>query len=289
MMLGRSIAGATTIRSAWTTPCLPIKCGAEVMSSSPFIADTIGPASWPRTPASALQVVELLPRVRCADRAESAAELFRQLTHLIGADSGVFLSAIRDDAMRTSIRSLMACDPRWAVEYARPGRQDQDPWLRYALDSQTPIRSTDLVVRPWEEEFVLQSSKLGFRSALVVPAPTSFGAARVGVLVLGSNLVDRFHGEDAVPVQIVARAMAMELHESLLGVMRADLLKRSGIRPDELDLLRYEAAGHTSKVIAGGLDVTPKAVRRRFERAMRKLNAPDRETAVRIARLYGLI
>lgn len=259
------------------------------MSSSPNTADAISPPAWPGTPAAALRILELLPRIRDADRAESAAALFSQLLPMMGAGSGVFLSAIADDATRTSVRSLLVCDPEWASEYSRLGGHDLDPWLRYALDSQTPIRGADLHVHPWEEDFVRKASRLGFASALVVPAPSCFGAARVGVLVLGSSRTGHFEGEHQALLQLVARALAMELHEWLLRAIRDDLLERSGLTPDQIELLRHEAAGRTSKMIAAELNINPKAVDRRFQRAMAKLDAPDRRTAIRIARLYGLL
>jgi len=207
----------------------------------------------------------------------------------MGAESGVFISTVADDAMRTSIRSLLACDPQWAIEYSRLGWHGRDPWLRYALESQAPIRGSDLHVHPWEERFVQMATQFGFRSALVVPAPTSFGAARVGVLVLGSSQADQFSDASLPVVQIVARALAMELHEWLLASARDGLLEKSRITADQIELLRHEAAGHSSKVIASELGITPKAVNRRFERLCEKLDAPDREAAVRIARLYDLI
>ncbi|MCE4558009.1 helix-turn-helix transcriptional regulator [Roseateles cellulosilyticus] len=235
-----------------------------------------------------MHVIERLPSVRRAPSAESVVTLLGQLLPLMGADSGMFLSLIADDAMRTSIRSLLACDERWAVEYSRQGWHGKDPWLRYALESQTPIRSSELHLHAWEADFNARSTELGFASALVIPAPSSFGAARVGVLVLGSSTPGHFDTADHL-VLIVARALAMELHEWLLRTIREDLVERSGITPDQVDLLRREASGHTSKMIAADLRIKPKAVDRRFQRAMERLDAPDRKTAVRIARLYGLI
>lgn len=231
----------------------------------------------------------MLPQIRGCRNAESAVALFSDLVRAMGAESGVFLSAVTDDAMRMSIRSLLACDTRWAIEYTRPGWHDQDPWLRYALENQTPIRGSDLLVHPWEEDFAQKAALLGFRSALVVPAPTSFGAARTGVLVLGSSDARHFQGESFPLVRIVARALAMELHEWLLASARDDLLDKTGITPDQIELLRHEAEGHGSKTISAALGITPKAVDRRFERLCMKLGAADRQIAVRIARLYDLI
>ena len=81
----------------------------------------------------------------------------------------------------------------------------------------------------------------------------------------------------------------MELHEWLLRAVREDLLVRSQLTPSELDLLRHEAAGHTSKMIAAEKAVRAPTVDCWFQRVNAKLNAPDRRTAMRIARLYGLI
>lgn len=157
------------------------------------------------------------------------------------------------------------------------------------MESQAPVRAHELLVHPWEEDFVQAASRLGFASAVIVPAPTNFGAARVGVLVLGSNDPARFDSENLQLVQIVARALAMELHECLLGIARKDLLERSRITPDQIELLLHEAAGHSSKKIAAELGINPKAVDRRFQRLCEKLDAPDRRIAVRVARLYNLI
>lgn len=208
---------------------------------------------------------------------------------MIGADSGVFLSAIKEDASRTSIRSLLACEPQWAVEYSRVDWHDHDPWLRHALQSQTPVRGTELQVQPSERAFIQRSSSLGFASSVVIPAPTSFGAARVGVLIIGSITPGYFEGDSYALVQIVSRALAMELHEWLLRTVRDDLLERSRITPDEIALLRHEAAGHTSKMIAAQVNVKAPTIDCWFQRISAKLNAPDRRTAMRIARLYGLL
>lgn len=240
-------------------------------------------------PAPVMQIIETLLHIRKARNAEAAVALFTDLVHAMGFKSGVFLSAVTDDAMRISIRSLLACDSRWAIEYSRPSWHDRDPWLRYAIENQTPIRSSDLLVHPWEEGFAQTATLLGFRSALVVPAPTSFGAARVGVLVLGSDEDDHLHGDNLAVVKIVARALAMELHEWVLAAARDDLLVKTGITPNQIELLRHEAEGHGSKMISAAMGITPKAVDRRFERLCMKLGAADRQIAVRIARLYDLI
>jgi len=259
------------------------------MSFSAGTADLFSLATLPDAHRCGAEVLSLLTLLRRADRAESAVTLFRRALRMIGAESGVFLSVIREDASHTAYRSLFACDPLWAIEYSRPGWHDHDPWLNHALRSEEPIRSTELTVRPCEGEFFRKSSMLGFASAVVVPAPSSAGSARVGVLSLGSGSAGFFDGENYELVRLVARALAMELHAWLLRVVHRDLLERSGITPEEIELLRQEEAGYTTKRIADRLGVTPKTVDRRYERVIAKLDAPDRRTAARIARLYGLL
>lgn len=241
------------------------------------------------TPTVSAEVLELLAGFSEADSPERALELLRRVLQMMGIESAVFLSAIKDDASRTSIRSLLACDPRWTVEYSQVDWYDHDPWLRHAMESQTPIRGTELQIRPSERAFIETASTIGFASSLVVPAPTSFGSARFGVLVLGSSDASYFDCNGSPLVSIAARALAMEIHEWLLRTVRDDLLEVSGLTPVEIDLLRHEAAGHTSKMIAAEANVKPPTVDGWFQRVNAKLNAPDRRTAMRIARLYGLI
>lgn len=235
------------------------------------------------------QLIALLPALGDARGAPEAVELFLLAIRLIGADAGIFLSLIREDAARSSYRSLLACDPLWAVEYVRHVDHEHDPWLQHALRSSEPIRSSELVVKPDEAQFVRAAAQRGFASALIVPAPTTAGTSRVGMLCLGSQDPHRFDGPDYPLTRIMAQALAMELHRWLLRALRDDLLSYSGLTAPEIELLRHEAAGHTSKMIGATLKIEPKTIDCRFQRLSAKLDAPDRRTAARIARLYGLL
>ena len=200
------------------------------------------------------------------------------------------MSSLRDDATRATYRSLMACDPVWASEYARRGWYDHDPWLRHASHDTEPLRSSELKVTSTEEAaFAEVSASLGFASAVIVPAPTCVGLSRIGVLCLGSTRPGFFDDEGYAKVRVLARALAMELHRWLLQVLRNELLVKSQLTVADFELLRHEAAGHTSKVIGAALNIEAKTVDCRFQRVSAKLDAPDRRSAVRIARLYGLL
>lgn len=216
--------------------------------------------------------------------------LFREAVSSLGADAGVFVSYLREDATRTSLRSLWACDPEWAAEYANQGLFSHDPWLRYATHDSEPILASAVKPASVEEEaFVATATSCGLASVLIAPAPSGVGTSRVGVLYLGSQNTQHFENAADAKVRVLARALAMELHHWLQQNMRKELLLRSRITEAELDLLRQEAAGHSSKVIGAALNLEPTTIDCRFQRLNAKLDAPDRRTALRIARLFGLI
>jgi DNA-binding CsgD family transcriptional regulator len=235
------------------------------------------------------KLLSLLAGFDSAADAEMAVGRFHDALELIGADAGVFLSAIRDDAAHTSYRSLFACDPVWAIEYAKLGWHAHDPWLRHALHNEDPVRNTELQLLPREREFVQTAAKYGFASAMVVPAPSSAGTSRVGVLCLGSNRPGLFDGAACAKVRIVATMLAMELHRWMRRAACRELLVKARIKPQDIELLRHEQAGHTSRVIAQAMSVAPQTVDTRFHRLCSRLNVPDRRSAARVARLYGLL
>jgi hypothetical protein len=259
------------------------------MRPSTRSGDLFSLATLSSAPDYGAKVLEILPGIGDAGTAEAALELFRRALSLLGADAGAFLSVVRDDATHTSHRSLLACDPLWAIEYTKGKWHDHNPWLRHAIHYAEPVRGTELNILPHEEAFVTASSRLGFASVVVVPAPSCAGSSRIAVLSLGSRHMGFFEGEGYGVVRVVARALAMELHRWLLQAIRKELLTRSRITPDEIALLRHEEAGHTSKMIGAELHVEAKTVDCRFQRVSAKLDAPDRRTAARIARLYGLL
>ncbi|MBS3997408.1 MAG: autoinducer binding domain-containing protein [Hydrogenophaga sp.] len=235
-------------------------------------------------------VLALIQHVGDADNTATALQLFRAVMGHLGADSGVFLSQLRDDATRSSYRSLLVCDPLWAAEYAQAGWHEHDPWLRHATLHTEPIRASEMqLVSSEEQAFVARSAVLGFRSALIIPAPSCVGLSRVGVLCLGSATPGVFDDGECALRRVLARALAMELHRWVHRSMREELLARSRLTAADLELLRHEAAGHGSKVIGALLNVEAKTIDCRFQRINAKLGAPDRRTAVRMAKLYGLI
>lgn len=135
-----------------------------------------------------MRALELLPRIGDADSTETAVTLFREAVICLGADAGVFMSHLRDDATRASLRSLWACDPVWAAEYANRRLFENDPWLQYATHESEPILASALNPTSAEHEvFQAAAASYGFASAVIAPAPSGVGTSRVGVLCLGSQ------------------------------------------------------------------------------------------------------
>jgi hypothetical protein len=260
------------------------------MKHSAANGETHSLAALTRSPDYGARVIDILPAIGDADSTESAVDLFRTAVGNLGADAGVFMSYLRDDATRASYRSLLACDPVWASEYARRGWFEHDPWLRHATHDTEPVRSSELKLASADEAaFTTTSAGFGFASAVIAPAPTCVGLSRVGVLCLGSNRQGFFDDEGYAKVRVLARSLAMELHRWMLQAIRQELLIKSRITTADIELLRHEEAGHSSKVIGAALNIEAKTVDCRFQRVSAKLEAPDRRTAVRIARLYGLL
>ncbi|MCB1947173.1 MAG: autoinducer binding domain-containing protein [Thauera sp.] len=208
----------------------------------------------------------------------------------LGADAAVFTSFLQDDATLASYRTLVACDPVWSAEYAREQWFEDDPWLRHAMHDAEPVRSSEILLRsPREETFAQAAARAGFASAVIAPAPSTHGTARIGMLALGSGTPGFFEHEGYTVLRALARAMAMELHAWLARSILRDLVDRARITADDIALLRHEAAGHSSKVIAAAMNTEAKTIDCRFQRVSSKLGAPNRRAAVRLARLYGLL
>ena len=237
-----------------------------------------------------VRVLQLLPLIADVSSSGEVLLLFHEVVAGLGADEGVFLSCLRDDATRTSFRSMWACDPAWAAEYASHRWFEHDPWLRYASSNAEPIRSSELACSSNEEvNFTHVAAQHGFTSALIAPAPSPVGLSRVGVLCLGSAEPSRFDGENFSMMRVLASALAMELHHWIAKSMREELLQGVRLTDADLQLLHHEAAGHSSKVIGAAMNLEAKTIDCRFQRLNAKLGAPDRRTAVRIARLYGIL
>lgn len=222
--------------------------------------------------------------------APDAVDLLARATGNLGASSSCFLSFVRDADGSAAYRMLLACDPRWGTEYLSNGWFEIDPWLSYALRAEEPILASALTPQTdAERAMVASAADHGLRSVVIAPAPSAAGGSRVGVLYVGSDVAGFFEGDGYRDVRPIAQALAMELHAWWTRTLRRELVSRARITDDDVVLLRHEALGHGSKLIAAELHTEAKTIDCRFQRLNAKLDAPNRRTAVTIARLYGLL
>lgn len=133
------------------------------------------------------------------------------------------------------------------------------------------------------------AQRFGFRSAVIVPAPSGGRLSRTGVLCLGSARPDYFDDEGYITLKVVARGVAMELHEWWLQRLRDELVAVSGVTSTDLALLSHESLGHTTKTIARLLGLSTGSVDSRFQRLNIKLGVANRKAAAHLAAEYGLI
>ena len=233
------------------------------------------------------QVVQQVPSA--ADEAQ-ALGLLSQAAHRLGADVAAFVSFIRDDGSHESYRFLLACDPVWCCEYEKLAWYASDPWLIYALTHSEPVRSSQIVMNSKQQRAMLDlAAKFGFRSAVIVPAPSSGGLTRTGLLCLGSWTPGFFEDQGFIALKVSARGLAMELHEWWISRIKRELIANAHISDDDLALLRHERQGRSTKAIAAQMETTAGSIDSRFQRLNQKLGAPNRKAAAIIAAEYGLI
>jgi DNA-binding CsgD family transcriptional regulator len=235
-------------------------------------------------------VSEITQRVpQAADEAE-ALELLKEAACRMGADSAAFGSFVRDDPSHESYRFLLACDPVWCLEYSRRVWYAHDPWLNYALRNSEPTPASFIPAHTKEERSIVAlAQEFGVHSAAIIPAPSSGRISRIGVLCLGSSQHGFFEADGFVVLKVVARSLAMELHEWWVRQIRQQVVDATGITPEDLNLLRHERQGHSTKQIAAELSTTATAIDSRFQRLNAKLGVPNRKAAAQLAAEYGLV
>lgn len=236
------------------------------------------------------RIRDVVVRIECAADIASIVELLEEATVLLGAEVSAFLSFVRDSDHSSSFRYLLACDPAWCVEYEAKAWYADDPWLEYASLHAEPIRGTDVHPRNEAQRAVVElAERFGFRSSVLIPAPSSGGLSRLGLLCLGSSQPGYFDGGGWSELKMVARPLAAALHEWWVARLRRELSLQARLTPSDLALLELERRGHGSKRIADLQGRTVASVDSQFQRLIARLQVANRRDAARLAAEYGLI
>lgn len=240
-------------------------------------------------------VCEVVARVGSRPDGPQLVRLLTEAVDHLGADAGYYASVVLEGETVISHRLLLACDPTFGLALERFVAAGDDPWLRQAMTTSEPFCASHASATHYGgSDLERFAAKHGFRSALVMPVPAGGGmprrrVVRLGVMALGSWSVGFFENEASPSLRVLARALAMELHESYGSFLSRERIRADAISPTDLELLRRDRAGETSKAIAREMKTTLHAIDQRFYRLGLKLGARSRHAAVRIAVEYGLI
>lgn len=208
-----------------------------------------------------------------------------------GGNGAVFSHVVQHDADLTVASTLVSLD-EGVIDTSNdePWLENLSTWiLAIAGQDGVVVGNGSLDMPPASPPDIDSAGALVFASTIAVPAPSRVGPSRVSVLCIGSTQRDFFDAQTCALLRPLATGMAMELSAWSLQQLRAGLLAKARISDVDLELLRHEAQGHSSKVIARHMDADLEAVDSRFKRLNRRLGVAFRSDAVRIARLYGLI
>jgi DNA-binding CsgD family transcriptional regulator len=289
-----SSGGVTTTPSASST-----RCSTSASSETPTNSGEAATPAKTEGPALARIVTAANYTDHVAAIAERIGEARDQATvhrllvegvRALGAEHAVFVSFIRDNADLSACRFMLVCEPGWCQRYLEAGCFAHDPWLAYAAHHSEPIPASSLPVLDAEGQRVIAlAQQNGFTSAALVPAHSGAGHSRISLLCLGSTQPHFFEGEGFSRFRLGARLLAAELHDWWLARIRRELIVKARITQADLELLRHEHQGHSSKRIAAELKVSKSSINSRFQRMNMKLGVPNRRLAARLAVECGLL
>ena len=241
-------------------------------------------------PQLADQAATRFGSIAATDDPSQACMVLGECASMLGVESAAFATFLEEDPWHQSYRFLLACHPAWCAEYQRLGWFVDDPWLIYARTNTVPARSSEIPARNERQQSIVDlATRFGVEAALIVPVPASGNISRLGVLMLGSSQPDFFDSPRFAKYKVLARALAMELHDWYIAFMRREMLAAAKLSDADIEMLRHERAGISTKVIARHMEMTPSAVDSRFQRIIARLGVPNRRAAARKAAEYGLI
>jgi DNA-binding CsgD family transcriptional regulator len=236
------------------------------------------------------RVNAVIERIVAAQDQATALRLLRACASTLGAENAAFVSFVRESADISTCRFMLACEPGWCQRYLESNCLAHDPWLAYAAHHGEPIVASALHAIDLEARRVIDlASQNGFASAVLVPIHSGAGHSRISLLCLGSSQPGYFESEGYGRLRLGARLLAAELHDWWMARIRRELIVKARITPSDLELLRHEYHGHSSKHIAAALQVSASSINSRFQRMNSKLGVPNRRTAARLAAECGLL
>lgn len=212
----------------------------------------------------------------------------RQIVNYFGLQSFVFGALFRDGE-RENYRYLVGCEPAWCFLYDQRKWYAIDPFIDYALKNTSPVLASDIPLNSaGQERLMAEAAEHGFRSGVVVPAH-SRSAIRIGILYLGTSQGLEYARESFLRHRNLMRAFALDLLEWWDAKLRNAGLEALDLDELDVDLLTKAQEHATSEEAARELGVTVSRVNSRYERLVRKLEAPNKRGVAGKAVALGLI
>jgi DNA-binding CsgD family transcriptional regulator len=211
-------------------------------------------------------------------------------TAAIGATASIYTIAIPEDETETSSFSLFACHPRFAQRQCRLGTLLDHPWFECARTHFAPATEQQVQLRDCADNEALELAReYGFASCLIVPTPSSVEPGRIEMLCLGSERGAAFEGGDARLIRTLARSLAAELHDWMTQHLSETLQATAGLHAADIELLKLEWQGLSTKQISLKTGMSPASVDSRFQRLNARLACPNRKASARRAAVFGLL
>lgn len=233
---------------------------------------------------AAAGLCEVVSSLVVADEAGAVAAL-ELAAKLGGAGAALFVWVTPGHDEHAWLRSLVALDHRWGSSVLRRLHEGPCNWLAHAARSTEPL----LVREPADgnDDSTASPDSTTKPAAWLVPAPSPRSSDALGLLILACN--DETSPDTARPLLPVYRALALVLSEWFQRRGREELVQRASLTDRDLELLRHEWMGHSSKRISAALHVEAQTIDCRFHRLNGRLGVANRREAVRLCQRYGLL
>jgi DNA-binding CsgD family transcriptional regulator len=285
--------GTTRTRAVSSIPCstsasdaTPTSCGKSLLElgATRTLAQHVGSDQYSN------RVSEVVEQIAGTTDPAGVQRLLRQGVAALGAERAAFVSFVHGPSALSSCRFMLDCEPAWCRRYLEAGCFAHDPWMAYAAKESEPVLASALnIVDAAQRSVVALAVEAGFASAVLAPAHTGAGHGRVGLLCLGHRDPGYFEAGGFARLRVSARALALELHDWWLARVQQELLVRLRITRRDLALLEHLCMGHSSKLVADVLQVSPESIDSRYQRLIAKLGVANRRMAAQLAVDCGLI
>ena len=292
-----SASGATTTQFDSSIPCSTSTSNDRAANSGDSKSQRANPVSNEQVLSVVVMADDYVTRVnavieRIAQAQDQATVLglLRISANTLGAENAAFVSFVRESSDISSCRFMLACEPSWCQRYLDANCLVHDPWLAYAAHHGEPVVASALHAVDLEARRVIDlASQNGFASTVLVPVHSGAGHSRISLLCLGASRAGYFEGDGFSRFRLGARLLAAELHDWWMARIRRELIVKARITRSDLELLRHEYLGHSSKHIAAALQVSASSINSRFQRMNTKLGVANRRIAAKIAAECGLL